>query len=84
MDPLMIFALVVLLVLVAAMIGIWVFLAMWPGKIARRRGHPKADAVAICGYWGGLTLGILMPLAFIWAFSAGHEPVTETRTEDAA
>ncbi|WP_420338430.1 DUF3302 domain-containing protein [Roseibium sp.] len=80
----MIFALLVLLVLVAAMVGIWVFLAIWPGKIARRRGHPKADAVAVCGYWGALSLGILMPLAFIWAFSAGQEPATETQIEDAA
>lgn len=80
----MIFALIVLLVLVAAMIGIWVFLAIWPGKIARRRGHPKAEAVAVCGYWGALTLGILMPLAFIWAFNAGDEPAATTQTKDKA
>lgn len=75
MDPLMIFALIVLLVLLAAIIGVWIFLAIWPGKIANRRSHPRAEAVAMCGYWGALTLGVLMPLAFIWAYAAGEEPV---------
>ena len=37
MDPLMIFALIVLLVLLAAGIGIWGFLALSPAKIAWRR-----------------------------------------------
>ncbi len=70
----MIFALIVLLVLLGAAIGVWVFLALWPGKIAHRRGHPRAEAVAMCGYWGALTLGLLMPLAFIWAVADGKEP----------
>jgi uncharacterized BrkB/YihY/UPF0761 family membrane protein len=73
MDILSIFALVVLFVLVAAIVGIWVFLAIWPGKIARRRKHPRAEAVTVCGYWGALTVGILMPLAFIWAYADGEK-----------
>jgi len=78
MDILSIFALVVLLVLIAAVIGIWLFLAIWPGKIAAQRNHPRSEAVAMCGYWGALTLGILMPLAFIWAYADGSEPLGET------
>ena len=39
-----------------------------PGKIARRRGHPQADAVNAASWISFLTLGALWPLAFVWAF----------------
>ncbi|CTQ55289.1 hypothetical protein LP7551_03830 [Roseibium album] len=81
MDVLSIFALIVLLVLALAIVGIWVFLAIWPGKIAHRRNHPRAEAVTVCGYWGALTVGILMPLAFIWAFADGKENDTAEAEE---
>jgi len=42
---------------------------MLPGKIARRRDHPQADAINVCGWWGAITMGLLMPLAFIWAYT---------------
>lgn len=68
MTGLDIFAIVVLLVLLAAAIGVWVVLAMMPGRIARSRNHPQAAAVNVCGWWGAITMGVLMPLAFIWAY----------------
>lgn len=77
MDALSIFALIVLLVLLGAGVGIWIFLAIWPGRIAHARKHPRAEAVAVCGYWGAITLGLLMPLAFIWAYADGAKPKTE-------
>ena len=49
MTGLGILAILVLLVLVIAVVAIWVFLAMLPGKIARKRGHPQAEAVNVCG-----------------------------------
>ena len=64
-----IFALIILVVLALAGIAVWVLLAMAPGKIARSRNHPQADAINVCGWWGALTLGILTPLAFIWAYT---------------
>ena len=64
-----IFALIVLLVLVVAVVGIWVILGMLPGKIARKRKHPQAEAINVCGWWGVITMGILLPLAFIWAYT---------------
>jgi len=64
-----IFALIVLLVLIAAVVAIWVILGMLPGRIARQRNHPQADAINMCGWWGVLTMGILLPLAFIWAYT---------------
>jgi len=68
MEMLSIFALIILIILFACAIGAWVFLAVLPGKIAADRGHRQADSVRICGYWGALTLGLLMPIAFIWAY----------------
>ena len=67
MSALDIFALIVLLLLLGVIIGVWVFLGMLPGKIAHSRNHPQAEAINVCGWWGVITLGILLPLAFIWA-----------------
>jgi hypothetical protein len=69
MTGLDIFALIVLIVLIAAGLGIWALLGAYPGKIARERNHPQADAIAVCGWWGAITLGILTPLAFVWAYT---------------
>ncbi|MEK6249259.1 MAG: DUF3302 domain-containing protein [Planctomycetales bacterium] len=63
------FALAVLLILVTAGVVIWVLLGIMPGRIARDRNHPQADAISVCGWWGVLTLGLLLPLAYIWAYS---------------
>ena len=64
-----IFALIVLIALLAAAVAVWVILGMLPGRIARARNHPQADAINVCGWWGVLTMGILCPLAFIWAYT---------------
>lgn len=64
-----IFALIVLIVLLAAAVAVWVILGMLPGRIARARNHPQAEAIHVCGWWGVLTMGILCPLAFIWAYT---------------
>ena len=69
MSALDIFALIVLVVLVAAGIAIWAILGMMPGRIARERGHPQADAINVCGWWGVITMGLLLPIAWIWAYT---------------
>ena len=38
------FALAVLLILAAAAVAIWVILGIMPGRIAKQRNHPHADA----------------------------------------
>lgn len=63
------FALAVLLILVTAAVAIWVILGFMPGRIARDRNHPHADAISVCGWWGVLTMGLLLPIAYIWAYS---------------
>jgi hypothetical protein len=63
------FAWIVLVVMLIAAVLIWVILAMLPGKIAKQRNHPQADAINVSGWLGALALGVFWPLALIWAFT---------------
>ena len=76
MTGLDIFALIVLIVLALSGLAVWVLIAIYPGKIARQRNHPQADAINVCGLWGALTLGILTPVAFIWAYTNASTDLT--------
>ena len=78
MEFLDVFAIIILAVLALTLVGVWVLLGMMPGRIARRRNHPQADAVGVCGWWGVITMGLLLPLAFIWAY---YKPVVDRDTE---
>lgn len=69
MDGLDIFALVVLVVLLVVIIVVWLLLGIMPGRIAQQRNHPQADAINICGWWGIITMGLLLPVAWIWAYT---------------
>ncbi|MFL5020684.1 MAG: DUF3302 domain-containing protein [Microvirga sp.] len=63
-----IFAWIVLLVLVATLVAVFVALGMMPGRIARKRGHPWPEAVAV-GSWATLIFGfVFWPLVLIWAY----------------
>jgi hypothetical protein len=64
-----IFALVVIVILIVAALAIVVLLGSMPGRIAKQRNHPQADAIRVCGWWGVLTMGLLLPLAYIWAYT---------------
>jgi uncharacterized BrkB/YihY/UPF0761 family membrane protein len=62
------FAIVVLLVALASGLAILVILGIAHGYVARRRGHPWAQAVSVAG-WITLVFGLAFwPLAFIWAY----------------
>lgn len=69
MHPLDFFTFVVF----AVLLGAGLFIALWlgglPGRIAAWRGHANTDAVRVAGWLGVLTMGILWPLALIWAFT---------------
>lgn len=39
-----------------------------PGHVARRRGHPNAQAVTICAWVGIFTFGIFWLVALVWAY----------------
>ena len=63
-----IFAWVVLAILVASATAIVFIAGSLPGSIAKRRGHPWAQAVQVAG-WVTLLFGfVLWPIALIWAY----------------
>lgn len=63
-----IFAWIVLIILLAVIVFVVWLMGSLPGHVARRRGHPSADAVRIAG-WVTLIFGFaLWPLAMIWAY----------------
>ena len=64
-----IFALIVFGVLIAVAILLVVKLGPIPGKIARKRGHPQADAINVLGWIGMVTLGLAWPVALVWAYT---------------
>ena len=79
------FALGVLLILATAAIMTLVLIAVMPGRIAKARNHPQADAIRVCGWWAVLTMGLLLPLAYIWAYSDPRwrdHATSDTSTKD--
>jgi len=82
MTGLDIFALIVLLVLLTVIVAIWIVVGMLPGRIAHKRQHPQADAINMCGWWGVVTMGILTPLAFIWAYTRPSTSNLTTKETD--
>lgn len=63
-----IFAWIVLLVVIVTLVAVVVALGVMPGRIARKRGHPWAQAVAV-GSWATLVFGfVFWPLILIWAY----------------
>jgi membrane-bound acyltransferase YfiQ involved in biofilm formation len=68
MSFLDIFAWIVLIVLVVCTIAVVCIAGALPGRIARSRAHPWAQAVTVAG-WITLFFGFaLWPVALIWAY----------------
>ncbi|AWN42274.1 DUF3302 domain-containing protein [Methylobacterium durans] len=62
------FAWIVLVVAALTLVAAFVALGAMPGRIARRRGHPWAQAVAV-GSWATLICGfVFWPLILTWAY----------------
>jgi uncharacterized BrkB/YihY/UPF0761 family membrane protein len=58
----------VLIILFAVIVLVIWLMGSLPGHVARRRGHPWAEAVGVAG-WITLVFGFaLWPLALIWAY----------------
>lgn len=59
----------VLLIIVATVVGVFVLMGIWPGKVAHERNHPQAEAIQI-GSWVALILGFaLWPFVLVWAYT---------------
>ena len=75
-----VFAWIILFILLAVlMLVIWL-MGSSPAHVARRRGHPWAEAVGMAG-WITLIFGfVLWPIAMIWAYvDVPHRRATEPR-----
>lgn len=68
MSGLDIFAWIVLIILLAVIVLVIWLMGSLPGHVARRRGHPWAEAVGVAS-WVTLIFGFaLWPVALIWAY----------------
>jgi len=64
-----IFTWIVLLITVATVVGVFVFMGLWPGKVASQNNHPQAEAIKI-GSWVALIMGFaLWPVVLVWAYT---------------
>jgi hypothetical protein len=71
MTGLDIVALVFLVLICLILVSSFCTLAILPGRIARNRKHPYADAVKIGGWATLLFGGLFWPLILVWAYAAG-------------
>jgi amino acid transporter len=82
MGALDIFALVVIAILIAVVIWLVVLLGSMPGDIAKKRGHPQADAIQALGWIGIITLGAGWLVAIVWAYTKpGGSPTRASELE---
>ena len=56
-----------LFIIPVLLIGVLFVLGGLPGRIAVSRGHRRATAVMLCGWFGLLTI-VFWPVALIWAY----------------
>jgi hypothetical protein len=82
MSFLDVFALLILAILLVTVIAVVGVLGALPGRIARQRGHPQADAIAVAGWLGLLFFGVLWPLALIWAYLRPNNTIAEVSSPD--
>jgi hypothetical protein len=59
---------VILLLLGLLLFYLFIELAQLPGKKARERGHPQADAINILGWIGPFLGGVGWAVALVWAY----------------
>jgi amino acid transporter len=64
-----ILALIVMIVLLVVILVLAAWIGGAPGKIAKQRNHPHAEAISVCGWLGLITLGPAWIVAMVWAFT---------------
>lgn len=70
MGPIMsVISLIAIFAFIGVGIALIIKLAILPGQIARRRGHPQAEAINVCGIVGIFTLFFWF-VALVWAFTS--------------
>ena len=64
------FAWFVFVVIIVSAVGVFVAMGGLPGKIAKQRKHPQAEAINAAGWLGLLfSFGIIWLLALVWALA---------------
>jgi hypothetical protein len=76
-----IFSLAVIGIIIALVIWLVVLLGPMPGNIAKKRGHPQADAINVLGWIGIITLGLAWPFALVWAYYRSGDQQTQTLSD---
>ena len=79
-----ILTIVILIVLTVVAGVVVVILGTLPGKIARRRSHPQAEAINVASWLGIIMGGVLWPFALIWAYIRPLEQPAGTSSEELA
>jgi len=82
MSALDVFALLIIALLLITVIAVIGVLGALPGRIAHKREHPQADAIAVAGWMGLLFFGVLWPLALIWAYLRPNRSINESGSRD--
>ena len=63
-----ILALLMLIFVTAFVVYLVFVLGGLPGRIAKQRDHPQADAIRILGWLGLLSGGVVWAAALVWAY----------------
>jgi hypothetical protein len=60
-----------IILLLIGLLAIWLYveIAQFPGKKARERNHPQADAINVLGWIGPLLGGVGWVVALVWAYT---------------
>jgi hypothetical protein len=58
----------IILVVVAVNVYFLLWLAGLPGRLARDRQHPQAEAINVLGWLSLLTFFATWPIALVWAY----------------
>ena len=68
MSGIDVFTWIVFLTIIAVVVLIFGFLGTWPGKVAKERKHPQAEAIQVAS-WVFLILGFaIWPFVLVWAY----------------
>jgi hypothetical protein len=77
-----ILALLVLIFVAAFVVYLVFVLGGLPGRIAKQRNHPQADAIRITGWLGLLSGGIVWAAALVWAYMTPKPAPRVTPSEE--
>ena len=76
-----------IILILLGLLGLWLFVEIggFPGKKAKERNHPQAEAINVLGWLGLLFAGVGWIVAVVWAYTKPvFAPVTAGEASSAA